>query len=154
MSGRKRVKQNPLPANVHPGFFNPPGSDWTEDEDRARKAAYEVLTDVEKQEGVAQVAFLVQTQLHVWYPRTWKRNVGGVKLKLEETARKLELHRIQIHRSEGIRKTPVYVSATQQQRTNVQLRIKIMELKETIRENKKEADDRTTERVSGSIASV
>ena len=77
----QRLRQNPLPATVDPDYFNPPGSEWMPDEHRALVAAFDVLIHVEKQLLVFHPVFtLVQTQLHVWYPLTWKRTI----LELEE----------------------------------------------------------------------
>ena len=126
------------------------------EERRAVSAAYEVLTEGEKREGMTRVALLAQTQLHKWYPWTWKRNVGGVKLRFEETARKRELHRIQTLRRDTLKNayTAPYTSLQLEQMNKEQEMIRILELEETLREKDKEAADRMSERVSGSIASV
>ena len=81
-----------VPNNVNPNNFDMPGRRWTRDENTVRDAAYTTLTDAERlQPDPDQVAALVERQIRAWFGGRWMRTVGGIKGKLEETARKLEV---------------------------------------------------------------
>jgi hypothetical protein len=67
--------------------FRVPPLPWTQAEHAARDAAYNSLTDAEKALPWADVARVVQDRLLMLYGAAWRRSVGGVKLKLEETYR-------------------------------------------------------------------